>query len=263
MNTSGVLQSKWIMNTWVSCKVSEALLHLLCKSIHDFMNIRKIAFISWITQSKRWPYIYHQFKQKIVLFSEKTNFPLVSFVSWWEWKCWLFNFSCLLGFMWLLVFFALCGAVGWSTMCDCSISLLFSLTVNLCKTATLKEKRKLVFKTNDRLMQVQIIADCSMRNILQYVWPSLSYNLSFSLFVYFWVAVLHMFYCTFFSVILVFSVEEWADWSMSYLVRNPKDMFSSVKARIISHIWEPEMSAMYSIGKVRHISRIESSLGCT
>ena len=39
------------------------------------------------------------------------------------------------------------------------------ITVNLCKTATLK-KTRIVFKTNYRLMQVKIIAECSNSAIL-------------------------------------------------------------------------------------------------
>ena len=41
-----------------------------------------------------------------------------------------------------------------------------------------KQRPKLVFKTNYLLMQVKIIAECSKESILQYFWPSLSYNLS-------------------------------------------------------------------------------------
>ena len=43
--------------------------------------------------------------------------------------------------------------------------------------ATQKD-RKLVFKTNYRLMQVKSIAECSEGSILQYFRPSLSYHLS-------------------------------------------------------------------------------------
>ena len=46
-------------------------------------------------------------------------------------------------------------------------------------------------------MQVKSIAECSKGSILQYVRTSLSYHLSLrSLFSFFWVAVLHRFYCT-------------------------------------------------------------------
>ena len=41
-----------------------------------------------------------------------------------------------------------------------------------------KKDRKLVFKTNYRLMQVKSIAECSKGSILQYFRPSLSYYLS-------------------------------------------------------------------------------------
>ena len=45
-------------------------------------------------------------------------------------------------------------------------------------------------------MQVKSIAECSKGSILQYFWPSLTYHLHWDLcFVYFWVAVLHRFYC--------------------------------------------------------------------
>ena len=47
----------------------------------------------------------------------------------------------------------------------------------MCKTANLKN-RKLVFNTNNRLMQGKRIAECSKESILQYFWPSLSYHLS-------------------------------------------------------------------------------------
>ena len=43
--------------------------------------------------------------------------------------------------------------------------------------ATLKKTKKLVFKTNYRLMQVKSIAECSKGSILQYFWPLLSYHL--------------------------------------------------------------------------------------
>ena len=46
------------------------------------------------------------------------------------------------------------------------------IQLNLCKTVTL------VFKTNYRLMQVKIIAECSKGSILQYFRPSLRYHLS-------------------------------------------------------------------------------------
>ena len=36
----------------------------------------------------------------------------------------------------------------------------------------------MVLNTNNRLMQVKSIAECSKGSILQYVWPSLSYGLS-------------------------------------------------------------------------------------
>ena len=49
---------------------------------------------------------------------------------------------------------------------------------NLCKTVTLK-------KTDYCLMQVKSIAECSKGSILQYFRPSLSYQLSLRLFVYF------------------------------------------------------------------------------
>ena len=41
-----------------------------------------------------------------------------------------------------------------------------------------QKDRKLVFKTNYRLMQVKSIAECPNGSILQYFWPSLSYHLS-------------------------------------------------------------------------------------
>ena len=58
--------------------------------------------------------------------------------------------------------------------------------VQLCVLVTLKpvlndhsqNYRKLIFKTNYRLMQDKSIAGCSKGSILQYVRPSLSYHLS-------------------------------------------------------------------------------------
>ena len=46
----------------------------------------------------------------------------------------------------------------------------------LCKMATLK-KTKMVFKKNDRLLQVKSIAECSRLSNLQYFWLSFSYQL--------------------------------------------------------------------------------------
>ena len=58
----------------------------------------------------------------------------------------------------------------------------------LCKMATLKKTKKLVFKTNCRLMQVKSIAKCSKESILQYFRPLLSYQLLY-----------RSLYCLFFS----------------------------------------------------------------
>ena len=44
--------------------------------------------------------------------------------------------------------------------------LIHTVHVNLCKTATLKKTKKLVYYTNYRLMQVKSIAECSKRSIL-------------------------------------------------------------------------------------------------
>ena len=38
--------------------------------------------------------------------------------------------------------------------------------------------KRAAFKTDNRLMQVKVIAECSKGSILQYFWPSLSYHLS-------------------------------------------------------------------------------------
>ena len=63
----------------------------------------------------------------------------------------------------------------------------------------------MVYKTNYRLMQVKSIAECSKRSILQYFRPLLSYHLSLTsfrlCFVYFWVAILHRFYCNMFLLV--------------------------------------------------------------
>ena len=46
-----------------------------------------------------------------------------------------------------------------------------------------KRRSKLVFKTDYRLMQVKSIAECSEWSILQYFWPSLSYQFFINTFV--------------------------------------------------------------------------------
>ena len=51
-------------------------------------------------------------------------------------------------------------------------------TVKTCVKWPLSKGRKLVFKTNYRLMQVKSIAECSEGSILQYYRPALSYHLS-------------------------------------------------------------------------------------
>ena len=45
---------------------------------------------------------------------------------------------------------------------------------HVCSTTCEKEDRKLIFKTNYRLIQVKSIAECSKWSILQYFQPSLS-----------------------------------------------------------------------------------------
>ena len=47
----------------------------------------------------------------------------------------------------------------------------------ICVKWPLSKDQKLVFKTNYRLMQVESIAECSKMSILQYFWPSWSYQL--------------------------------------------------------------------------------------
>ena len=47
-----------------------------------------------------------------------------------------------------------------------------------CVKRPLSKDRKLIFKTNYRVMQVKSIADCSKGSILQYFRPALSYHLS-------------------------------------------------------------------------------------
>ena len=51
-------------------------------------------------------------------------------------------------------------------------------TVKPVQNGHSQKDRKLVFKTNYRLMQVKSISECSKGSILQYFWPSLSYHLS-------------------------------------------------------------------------------------
>ena len=59
----------------------------------------------------------------------------------------------------------------------------------VCNIAILK-RSKIGFNINNRIMQVNSIAECPMGSILQYFRPSLSYDLSLkSLFCLFWVAV--------------------------------------------------------------------------
>ena len=47
-----------------------------------------------------------------------------------------------------------------------------------CVNGHSQKDRKLLFKTNDHLMQVESIAECSKGSILQFFRSSLSYNLS-------------------------------------------------------------------------------------
>ena len=53
--------------------------------------------------------------------------------------------------------------------------------------------QKMVFKTDDRLMQFKSIAECSKGSILQYFRPSLSYQLSLRP----CLSILHKFYCNY------------------------------------------------------------------
>ena len=59
----------------------------------------------------------------------------------------------------------------------------------------LSKDRKMIFKTNYRLMQVKSIVECSKRSILQYFRPSLSYHLS-----------LRSLFCGFFTQILLYGI---------------------------------------------------------
>ena len=52
------------------------------------------------------------------------------------------------------------------------------IKLSLCETATLKKTKKMVFKTNYRLMKIKSIAEYSKGSIPQYFRPSLSYHLS-------------------------------------------------------------------------------------
>ena len=83
---------------------------------------------------------------------------------------------------------------------------------------TTQKDRKLVFKTNYCLMQVESIAECSKRGILQYFRPSLSYRLSlrslFCLFFFEWP------FNTGFTVYLKVSVHTWSTVDLS---RETKD----------------------------------------
>ena len=65
-----------------------------------------------------------------------------------------------------------------------------------CVKQPLSKDQKMFFNTFYHLMQVESIAECSKGSILQYLRPSLSFQLSLRpLFVYFRVTVLHSFYC--------------------------------------------------------------------
>ena len=59
----------------------------------------------------------------------------------------------------------------------------FVNTVKPVKNGHFQKVQKLVYKTNYLLMQVKSIAECSKGSILQYFWPSLSYHLSFKIFI--------------------------------------------------------------------------------
>ena len=61
-----------------------------------------------------------------------------------------------------------------------SKTLTLPYTVKPVKNGHFQIHRKLVYKTNYRLMQVKSIAECSKGSILQYFRPSLSYHLSLS-----------------------------------------------------------------------------------
>ena len=56
--------------------------------------------------------------------------------------------------------------------------MIFGYTVKPVYNSHCQKDRKLVYKTNYRLMQVKSIAECSKGSILQYFLPSLSYQLS-------------------------------------------------------------------------------------
>ena len=65
-------------------------------------------------------------------------------------------------------------SVVMSIICNSNTLCLYSKT---CVKRPPQKDRKLVFKTNYRLMQVKSTAECSMGSILQYFRPSLSYHL--------------------------------------------------------------------------------------
>ena len=76
----------------------------------------------------------------------------------------------------LIWFLILLGSQRWGV--DVWVIYLFSSTVKPMLNGHSQKDRKSVFKTNYPLMQVKSIAECSNGSILQYFWPSLSYNLS-------------------------------------------------------------------------------------
>ena len=61
--------------------------------------------------------------------------------------------------------------------------LLNTETVKPVSNSHFQKDWKLVFKSNNRLMQVKSIAECSKRSILQYFQPSLSYRFVIKIFV--------------------------------------------------------------------------------
>ena len=63
-------------------------------------------------------------------------------------------------------------------ICSSKYFLLFQFYSKTWLQRPLKKNWKLVFKTNDRIMQVKCIAECSKGSILQNFWPSLSSHFS-------------------------------------------------------------------------------------
>ena len=105
-------------------------------------------------------------------------------------------------------------------------------------------------------------------SILQHFWPSLSFHLSLCLcFVYFWVAVLHRFYCIILSeeqtIKVQTSLHRCAGWSAPLLFACNKIKFSKVQLRdsVIPTIWINGFPNKLTFRKEPCIPEVSSPMG--